>query len=89
MFEVMFIKMFYIVIDFIFIRKIYVLYIVIFKNNSGYIYKNVLYIMKFIFTFKTCIRPPLLGPLKSGHQGLTKHPYIKQPLPSYKNDSFY
>ena len=47
-FEGMFNSIFYIVIDFIYIRKLYLLYSVIFKDSSGYIYKNVLCIMKFI-----------------------------------------
>ena len=51
MFEIIFIRMFYIVI-FFYLSERYIYYSVIFKDSSGYIYRNVLYIMKFIFIRK-------------------------------------
>ena len=51
MFEIIFIRMFYIVI-FFYLSERYIYYSVIFKDSSGYIYRSVLYIMKFIFIRK-------------------------------------
>ena len=49
--EVLFMRMFYIVIDFIFIRALHLLTVKC-KDSLGYLCKNVLYIMRFIFIIK-------------------------------------